>query len=384
MGLPRSFYPMRLLRKIPLLILVSLAGGSPPALAHDPGLSALDVTAAGNQLQIELRIARRDIEMLRTVDADHDGAVSVSELQQVAAPLDRGIRALLEFSVDRHSCKLEAGRLAMQMPDTLHAWWSCPNEGRMAAQLAVPLLERLPRGHRMVVTVHDASGAAITTRILAADDAIVRWSISNSSRVSRLDAALAFIAHGLVHILTGYDHLAFLLLLLIPTVVVRVQGQWRVASSLRAAVRDIAATVTAFTAAHTITLALATFDLLRVSARPVEIAIAGSVLVAALINLWPLRPRKSWPLAFGFGLVHGLGFAGALRELGLGDSGAALKLAAFNVGVELGQLAVVAIALPMLFVIVRRDRYLRAVVPLSSLAMTAVAACWMLDRALSA
>jgi hypothetical protein len=141
-----------------------------------------------------------------------------------------------------------------------------------------------------------------------------------------------FFTLGVEHIWSGYDHLLFLLALLLPG------GSFA----------RIAGIVTAFTIAHSITLALATTGLVQVAAAPVEIAIAASIAFAAASVLRETGVDRRWALTFVFGLVHGFGFAGVLRESGLPPGGVALPLLAFNVGVEAGQLVVVAIAVQLL------------------------------------
>jgi hypothetical protein len=153
-----------------------------------------------------------------------------------------------------------------------------------------------------------------------------------------------YVVEGVWHIWIGFDHILFLLALLLPAVLVRTAtGGWRAAPSLRPVLTDVLRVVTAFTVAHSITLALAAFDVLNPPSRWVESVIAASVVLAALNNLYPVIREGRWKLTFVFGLVHGFGFASALKDIGLTQGGLALPLFGFNLGVELGQLAIVAI-----------------------------------------
>jgi hydrogenase/urease accessory protein HupE len=145
-----------------------------------------------------------------------------------------------------------------------------------------------------------------------------------------------FLLLGVEHIVTGYDHLLFLFGLLI--VGSSFWGAWRI--------------ITAFTVAHSLTLVLATFDLLRLPSSLVEPLIAVSIVYVGLENLCRRDLHHRWLLTFGFGLVHGLGFASVLRDLGLGavgGSAAVVPLLAFNVGVELGQVAIAVLVLPLMW-----------------------------------
>lgn len=170
---------------------------------------------------------------------------------------------------------------------------------------------------------------------------------------SRLAQARDYVFLGVGHILTGYDHLAFLLALLILAAT----------RPRREGVAQVLAVVTAFTVAHSITLALAVTDLVRLPTRAVECAIAASIAWVALENVLRASVRVRWPVTFAFGLVHGLGFASALAETGLPSRGTALALVSFNVGVEAGQLGVVALAFPMLRALGRLETSARGLLP---------------------
>src|SRR5206468_6423517 len=145
-----------------------------------------------------------------------------------------------------------------------------------------------------------------------------------------------FLALGVKHILTGYDHLLFLLALLVVT--------QRFGSSLKI--------ITCFTLAHSTTLAMATFNVVTFPSRIVEPLIAVSIIYVSVENLFRRgEPAGRWLLTFGFGLIHGLGFASVLREMGVGTraGGVLMPLFSFNVGVELGQLMVAAVVLALLW-----------------------------------
>ena len=185
---------------------------------------------------------------------------------------------------------------------------------------------------------------------------------------------------GVAHILTGADHLAFLAALLLAAAV---RGRRPAhAASPGESIRSAAAIVSAFTVAHSITLATQVLRPGTLPTRWVEPAIAFSVAVVALENLLPRPPRARWALVFAFGLVHGLGFASALREIGLPRRGLVLALVSFNVGVELGQLLVVALALPLLVAAARRNaaRYERWGLRAASAALAAAAVVAFFSR----
>jgi hypothetical protein len=189
-----------------------------------------------------------------------------------------------------------------------------------------------------------------------------------------------FVAAGIHHILIGYDHILFLLSLLLPAVWVRRDASgWQPAPAWRPALTGVLKVVTAFTVAHSITLALAVFDVLNPPSRWVESLIAASVVLAALNNLWPVIRDGRWKLTFLFGLVHGFGFASALKDSGLAHGALVSPLVGFNVGVEIGQLAIVALCLPLAWAL-RTTRTYRGVFSGGSWAIASVAMVWLVQR----
>jgi hypothetical protein len=181
---------------------------------------------------------------------------------------------------------------------------------------------------------------------------------------------------GVVHIFEGIDHIAFLLVLLLP-VVFRREEQPLARKRL---LREVAKLVTAFTLAHSLTLSLAALGLVRTAADVIEPAIAASVALAALRNLWPRAlPDGAW-LAFALGLLHGFGFASALSDAGLSGLALGAALLGFNAGVELAQLAIVAVFVPLCLLLVRGRRLHKPLCAAGSLAVLALALIWVFER----
>ncbi len=199
-----------------------------------------------------------------------------------------------------------------------------------------------------------------------------------------------FVREGVHHILIGYDHILFLLSLLLPAVWIRsavtdprtgvTRTRWIASNKLRLALTNVLKVVTAFTVAHSITLALSVFDVVNPPSRWVESIIAASVVLAALNNIWPVISEARWKLTFVFGLVHGFGFASALKDAGLAKGALAAPLVGFNVGVEIGQLCIVAVVLPIAWAL-RDTRTYRGAFAGGSLAIAGVAGLWLVQRA---
>jgi hydrogenase/urease accessory protein HupE len=194
---------------------------------------------------------------------------------------------------------------------------------------------------------------------------------------------LAFLASGVDHIFFGPDHILFLVSLLLMAVITRGPGGWRL-RPVREGLAYTAIIVTSFTVAHSVTLIGAALGWFELPERLVESVIAASIVYVAVENVVRPDPPRRYLVTFVFGLIHGLGFASMLRPL-LPPEGVVLPLLAFNVGVELGQLAIVAVAVPLLYLLARgltADRYRRQALPVGGALLAAAGLLWLLERAL--
>jgi hypothetical protein len=359
-------------------LLCSLSASA--AFAHDPSRSLLTLAVAGAEIHGHLDVSLRDLEDAIGLDADGDAAITWREVQARSAKIASYASQRLALEADGAPCKVAAAQTTVDQHGgatfaVVELAATCAATPR-ALRVEYGLLFDVDPAHRALLEIR--AGGASTTAVLSAEQPAF---MSELGHLSPWTSFTRFVAEGVWHIWHGYDHLAFVTLLVLPIVLggARRRGA-RERPSVRGAIGSIAAVITAFTAAHSLTLALATLGTLSVPTRAVESAIALSVLVAALMNVLPGVPRLGAKLAFGFGLVHGLGFASALGDLGAGEVGVAVSLAGFNVGVELGQLAVVAAVLPLLFAV--RDRRVgrAAVNYLCSASCAALAVVWLSER----
>lgn len=197
----------------------------------------------------------------------------------------------------------------------------------------------------------------------------------------RLRGFLAVVWLGTDHIWMGFDHVMFLVALLLPAVLVRRDGRWREGASFTPALINVVKIVTAFTVAHSVTLSLASLGLVHLPGRLVEVVIAASIAIAAADLVVPVFRGRIWLVVFGFGLFHGFGFAGALEEMGLLRENLGLSLFGFNLGVELGQLAIVVVLFPMLFAVRRFSAYRQLALPAAAAAMIVISIGWVIERA---
>ncbi|MGH8809316.1 MAG: HupE/UreJ family protein, partial [Noviherbaspirillum sp.] len=190
-----------------------------------------------------------------------------------------------------------------------------------------------------------------------------------------------YVQEGVWHIWIGFDHILFLLALLLPAVARRQRYAWQAVDAFKPAFWNVFKIVTAFTVAHSITLTLATLGVVSLPSRLVESVIAASVVAAALNNVSPIVSERRWAIAFAFGLVHGFGFASVLSDLGLPQHALVLALVGFNLGVEVGQLAIVAVFLPLAYALRYTFIYRRVVLLGGSLLIASLAAVWFVERA---
>lgn len=194
------------------------------------------------------------------------------------------------------------------------------------------------------------------------------------------DIAKTFFVHGVWHIWLGFDHVLFLLTLLLGAVMRVENRHWVPSESIRESLIETVKIVTVFTVAHTITLCLATFEVITLPITLVEAVIAFSIAAVAVGNLVPRFHTSSWKVVFLFGIFHGFGFANVLEPLGLDPARKALGLATFNIGVEVGQLAIVIVLFPILFALRRFTAYRVIGLQFGSVALIAIAMFWFYER----
>jgi len=305
------------------------------AFAHSVGVSSGEYRLDGKVLYGDIGMAGRELaHLLPAIDTDHDGSIAPEELaagrEAVARALTDGVTVqtgtrACPGSLDRAWVLEGEGGVVFQVR------YTCPEvPGRLT--LAAPILEALAPGHRHLARVFRSG----QPQVKVLDRAHATWTLDDgrpTSSSTKMTSAMAWsmLKLGIEHILTGADHLIFLLGLIL------VGGR----------LRSLVGAVSAFTLAHSITLALASLSLFVPSPRLVEPAIALSIAYVGVENLFVKDASKRWRITFPFGLIHGFGFAGALRAIGLPHGQVPIALVSFNLGVEIGQLGVLSIALPL-------------------------------------
>jgi len=357
-----------------LMLLVPAA-----AQAHKPSDSYLGITLGG-AMTGEWKIALRDLEFAIGLDGDGDGAIGWGELRSRHADIAAYALSRLAIRSNGEPCALRPGeQLVDALSDggyaVLRFGIDCAAPTR-SIDIDYGLFFDLDRQHRGLLRL-DAEGTAWTA-IFSPDDSRQRFELAAPSLARQFGT---YLREGIWHIWIGFDHILFVVTLLLPAVLRRRPEGWVAAPRFRDGFLQAAGIITAFTLAHSATLSLAALGVIGLPSRLVESVIAASIVVAAINNIYPLVTRRLWLIAFVFGLVHGFGFAGVLLDLGLPRDAMLLSLVAFNLGVELGQLAIVAALLPVIHAACRWRLYPRAVLQGGSLAIVSVASLWFIERA---
>jgi hydrogenase/urease accessory protein HupE len=307
------------------LLLLVLAGT--PAYAHDAGVSSSEISVNGRVVAVEINALARDYEKAAGVRISEAGSGAVNAVAlAVMAPAVLGyVHSHVEVLSDDVPCKPDEGTaLSADTHVTVTLVWTCPNSGVLRYRLS--LFRDVDPSAQHLVSLKTEAGK----QEFALDKNSPELALSGA--VPSNFVAGHFLAAGVEHIFLGYDHIAFLIAIILWT-----SRLWPVVKA-----------VTAFTIAHSITLSLAALDVVRIPSAIIEPAIAASIIYVAVENFTTREADKRWRETFSFGLLHGFGFASALEELGLPKVKLITALAAFNCGVEIGQLLIVATAFGLL------------------------------------
>jgi len=366
------------------LMLWSVAGGS---FAHQTGNSYLYLQQADGQLKIDLDFYVRDLgNLLQRPGAEPEPAPPPEKIQALQAEITQLIEKSLSIEADEQPLSLSFVRQTI----VLH------NDGLyVRQQFTAPAIDQQARF--VVVrygffTQNDSLGRAFFRLAVNEDEissvfdqgtATQRFALGATKRSSTI---LLFTQEGAKHIWEGPDHLLFLLTLLLPGLLLWDEKSSGVSAPVAAGGNHRAAwmfalkVITAFTIAHSITLAMASFGLISLPDKLIESVIALSIMISAVLNLQQRLRINHWLLAFSFGLIHGMGFANGLKELGLSASYFIETLIAFNIGVELGQLSVVLlVSVPSVWLL-RSDEGRQRVMRWGSIAVLVISTVWFIER----
>jgi hypothetical protein len=351
-------------RRLGGIVFLGLAAFLPAATAaHPANVAYARITVAERAVEIALSANLFELDLVLTLDHNLDGRVDPSELETRRGEIVRYLRGKVGVASAGDELPMDAVALGIGRSGDARAVVETTlvfRSHRPLRDVAIrcePLTE-LGADHTTLARIDRAGG---TREFVFRPGAVYRETAPGT-----LGRALEFLKLGIVHIFIGYDHIAFLLGLLVTG----------------GSVLGIVKTVTAFTAAHSITLTLAALDLVNLNPTVVEAGIALSIVYVAAENLLSDRREGRWLVSFFFGLVHGFGFAAVLKELALPSAALVASLVSFNVGVEIAQIAIVAGVVPCLYAL-RRTRLHVPVLSTASLVILSLGLFWLYQRVLS-
>jgi hypothetical protein len=362
------------------LVAVLLALAASAAQAHKPSDSYLAIAVEGTEIKGQWDIALRDLDFAIGLDDNGDGDITWGEVKAHHAEIAAYSLARLRLRMAGAECPVRATEfLADDHSDGAYSVMrfggSCKTEAG-AIEIAYSLFADIDPQHKGLLRLEHGGGTR--TGIFSPERATQTFELE---KISALTQFVDYAREGVWHIWIGFDHILFLLSLLLPAVLAYGGGRWQAVERFAPAFWDVFKIVTSFTVAHSITLTLAALGVVSLPSRLVESAIATSVVLAALNNVFPVVHGRRWMVAFFFGLVHGFGFASVLRDLGLPQNALLIALVGFNLGVEAGQLAIVSGFLPAAYGLRATWLYRRLVFTGGSLAIAVVAGIWLVERA---
>ncbi len=341
------------------LLLLLLPAGASAREAHE---SYLTLKVDRTSLTGEWKIPLRDLDSALQLDANRDGEIAWPEIEHRREDIERYLHSHVRIRTDGVDAGLSFNKLVYGAQE---------GEPFILSQLAAEApgeINRLDLDYSLLFEPHPDQRCVLKIvwsgqGLHNGKHEVVISPQSGALAFTRASASstgfLQFLQSGVWHIWTGYDHVLFLLVLLIPAVFQRTSTGREAVPDFGGAFGRVVVIVSAFTVAHSITLTCASMHWISLPSRLVESAIAASVFIAALLNFLPTTAgvRGAW-LAFGFGLLHGFGFAGVLSEVDAEGAPLWRTLLAFNLGVEAGQLAIVAAFLPIAYFL-RNTRFYR-------------------------
>lgn len=335
------------------------------SFAHDPGLSSAEVVLNEKGVDISITFALQDTEAFAPMDNDGDAEVSNAEREAAKPEVTALIAKELEITLNNQNVKpVKAGDVMFDAQNNAHISFHYePSATSLKMQLM--FLNKLPDGHKQVVTIKDATGKNLSEKMLTQQDNVIELNLTAGESTSMFKD---FFVLGIEHILTGYDHLLFLFALLIVT------HRFWAAFGI----------ITFFTIAHSITLAIAGMNLITIPSTIVEPLIAASIVYVGVENLIRKEPKGRKYLTFAFGLIHGFGFAAVLQEMNITsiETGILVPLFSFNLGVETGQLIVTSIALPIIWWLHTKPLIEKYFVSVCSVVVCFAGGFWLIERTL--
>jgi hypothetical protein len=368
-----------------VLALFAVLFAAAPARAHKPSDSYLTLEVDGDVVRGRWDIALRDLDYVLDVDADADGKITWAEVRERHAAIASYALSRLAIRAGDSACTITKDAKPQEIAThsdgaytVLRFTAKCPEQVG-ALWVDYKLFFDVDPQHRGILRLD--AGRLSRTHVVSSSRPLAFFAMGEPQRMRQLGVV---VREGIIHIWKGYDHVLFLLALLLPSVLQRKENDrtWTPVARFRPAIVDVLRIVTAFTVAHSITLSLAALGVVTLPSRLVESAIAASVVLAAVNNLYPVLKKDRWMAAFILGLMHGFGFSSTLMDLDLPRQNLVLTLFGFNLGVEIGQVAIVCVFVPVAYWLRSFTAYRRIGVVGGSVVIGIFAIIWLIERAL--
>ena len=351
------------------------------AWAHTPSSSYLFINEIDSTINLRWDIALRDLEYVMGLDTDQNQQITWQELKEKQQAINAYALSHLSIKQGEQGCQLTSSTLQV----VEHA------DGSYAVLNLDPICTAKTQGESLTINYsllfdEDANhrGVVLDQRTSRTQSYIAsidqpQLTIESHKRSPLINFA-TFVKQGVWHILIGYDHILFIITLMLPAVLRYRHKQWQAVDAFKPAMLSLLKVVTAFTVAHSITLSLATLNIIALPARSVESAIALSVVLVAINNLKPLFTHARWGMAFIFGLIHGFGFASVLGDLNLDNGSLVWSLLGFNIGVEIGQALILGVLFPVAYYLRKTRVYRTAILQGGSVIISVLASFWLVQR----
>jgi hypothetical protein len=373
-----------------LFALFCSLGGIGTSYAHAPDQTYLFMKINADEVGGRFEMTTKDLNDALGTDlptaAPPDDATLAASIDRIEAYMREHVDFAvngepLPFEVEEFAAEENAGLQFVQLIFGFERFEAPPQS--MDVRFDVLLDERPDHRNLLVVEQNWSKGLFMAeSNIALVFDPGNRDQTLDFEHGSAWQGFLGMVKLGMHHIFIGLDHILFLVALLLPSVLRREDGRWQPVERFSTAFLNIVTIVTVFTIAHSITLSLGALELVTLPSRLIETIIALSIAIAAADIIVPVLHRRIWIVVFVFGLFHGLGFASVLAEFGLPPSHLVQSLIAFNVGVEIGQIAIVMLIFPALYMIRSIWLYPRVAVQAGALALIAISTYWVLERGL--
>jgi hydrogenase/urease accessory protein HupE len=348
-------------------------------LAHQSSLAFLNLKIEDRLLKGTYKVSLEDVQKVYNFDTDFNSKIQWKELLKNENNFKKILMEKLYFTNNKNKCKIHFKGIQLEsltFDKYLYLDFDAKCHKKIESlNIHYLFLFNQDLQHKMYMNIKNTNSQEqfIFTRD-------TRFKTIQLIENSNIKTFLKFLKEGIIHIIIGYDHILFLISLLITSVLYFKDNKYHPRDSIKRTFVNILFIITTFTIAHSITLILSILGFISLPIYIVELAIAFSVILAAINNIKPFISKKLWVFIFIFGLIHGIGFSSVLTDLSLNDEAKTLSLLSFNLGVELGQLFIVLLITPILYIFRSSKYYEFYIVKILSLIIILIGIYWIYER----